>query len=472
MKKVNFDVKLPAFVDRIVYVDNYGARPYCYTIEDASRNADAINRAINYISEKGGGTVVIPEGIWFTAPIEIKSDVELRIEKNAILKFSKDIDQYPLIITNYEGQECIRAKSPITAENAINIGITGGGVIDGSGDLWRPVKQFKLTDRQWEALMKKSQYTIDTKEGGIWMPTESSFKGNEHNIQLDAENALEKASEYYDFYRPVMVSLRHCKRILLDGVTFMNSPAWNIHPFFCKNLTVRNVTVSNPYYAQNGDGIDVESCKKVHIHNCTFETGDDAICLKSGKNAVARQIEGPCEDVYIHDCLVNKGHGGFVIGSEMSRGIKNVLVENCTFLGTDVGVRIKSALGRGGVIENINVKNIKLLVYTIMGLLAGLGGALQVSIYASAMPDMQQGGEMDVIAACVIGGVSMSGGRGTVLGALLGSLILATIAKALPLIPFFDQLWLNTIKGVIILVVVVVNIVLQRTADKNALKGR
>ena len=123
-------------------------------------------------------------------------------------------------------------------------------------------------------------------------------------------------------------------------------------------------------------------------------------------------------------------------------------------------------------VSGINVKNIKLLVYTIMGLLAGLGGALQVSIYASAMPDMQYGGEMDVIAACVIGGVSMSGGRGTVIGALFGSLILATIAKALPLIPFFDQLWLNTIKGVIILVVVVVNIVLQRVSDRNALKGR
>ena len=122
--------------------------------------------------------------------------------------------------------------------------------------------------------------------------------------------------------------------------------------------------------------------------------------------------------------------------------------------------------------SGIPVVKVKILVYVIMGFLAGLGGALQVSVYASAMPDMQQGGEMDVIAACVIGGVSMSGGRGTVLGALLGSLILATIAKALPLIPFFDQLWLNTIKGVIILVVVVVNIVLQRTADKNALKGR
>ena len=123
-------------------------------------------------------------------------------------------------------------------------------------------------------------------------------------------------------------------------------------------------------------------------------------------------------------------------------------------------------------VSGINVKNIKLLVYTIMGLLAGLGGALQVSVYASAMPDMQYGGEMDVIAACVIGGVSMSGGRGTVVGALLGSLILATIAKALPLIPFFNQLWLNTVKGIIILVVVVMNVILQRIADKNALKGR
>ena len=141
---------------------------------------------------------------------------------------------------------------------------------------------------------------------------------------------------------------------------------------------------------------------------------------------------------------------------------------------TTIGRRIYAVGSNPSAAEvsGINVKNIKLLVYTIMGLLAGLGGALQVSIYASAMPDMQQGGEMDVIAACVIGGVSMSGGRGTVLGALLGSLILATIAKALPLIPFFDQLWLNTIKGVIILVVVVVNIVLQRTADKNSLKGR
>ena len=175
------------------------------------------------------------------------------------------------------------------------------------------------------------------------------LKGNHHNIQGTTEEALAAAAPYYDFYRPVMISLRHCKNVLLQGVTFMNSPAWNIHPYFCENLTVEHIQVRNPYYAQNGDGIDVESCTNVHIHHSVFETGDDAICMKSGKNAIARKIQGPCSNVYIHDCLVNEGHGGFVIGSEMSRGVKDILVENCTFVGTDVGVRMKSALGRGGV---------------------------------------------------------------------------------------------------------------------------
>lgn len=141
----------------------------------------------------------------------------------------------------------------------------------------------------------------------------------------------------------------------------MNSPAWNIHPFFCENLTVRNVSIRNPYYAQNGDGIDIESCKNVHIHDNVFETGDDAIGIKSGKNAEARTFEGPCENLYIHDCLVNEGHGGFVIGSEMSRGVKNILVEKCTFIGTDVGIRFKSAMGRGGVVENIEINDITMV---------------------------------------------------------------------------------------------------------------
>ena len=361
MYREDYKVTVPQFKRLEVLLSDCGAISGKLDIETGRHNARVINNKVKELSENGGGTIVIPKGIWASAPIRLLSDVSIRIESQGLLKFIKSKEDYPLIITNYEGQPCIRTVSPITAENAVNVAITGMGMVDGSGDEWRPVKKFKVTDKQWEQLLKKSDNVFETKETQIWMPTKSSLLGNEKNIQSDKDEALEEARDYYDFYRPVMVSLRHCTNVLLSSVTFMNSPAWNIHPFFCKNLTVRNVTVSNPYYAQNGDGIDVESCKKVHIHNCTFETGDDAICLKSGKNAVARQIEGPCEDVYIHDCLVNKGHGGFVIGSEMSRGIKNVLVENCTFLGTDVGVRMKSALGRGGVIENINVKNINMV---------------------------------------------------------------------------------------------------------------
>ena len=361
MLSKDFNIEVPEFQDRSVCITEFGAIRNGSDMETSKRNAAAINAAVERISLLGGGTVVIPAGLWITGPISLKSNVRLFLESQAVIKFSKNMDEYPLIITNYEGQECIRTVSPITADGVKNIAICGHGVIDGSGDLWRPIKQFKLTERQWKALQKKSEYVIDTKEGGIWLPTESAFVGNEKNIQKGEEDALKKAEAYYDFYRPVMVSLKHCDKVLLEGVTFMNSPAWNIHPFFCSNLTVRNVNINNPYHAQNGDGIDVESCNGVHIYESTFETGDDAICIKSGKNAEARTFEGPCENIYIHDCIVNEGHGGFVVGSEMSRGVKNILVENCTFLGTDVGVRFKSALGRGGVVENIEINNINMI---------------------------------------------------------------------------------------------------------------
>lgn len=361
MNKNEFKVEVPEFGNRCAYITDYDAIENACELSDSKRNAMAINMAIEDISNAGGGTVVIPEGLWVTGPIRILSNVRLHLQKQAVLKFSKNMEEYPLILTNYEGQECIRTVSPITADHAENIAITGYGVIDGSGDLWRPIKQFKLTEKQWANLMKKSQHVIETKEGGIWLPTESALHGNEKNIQKGEPDALKKAESYYDFYRPVMISLKHCNKILLEGVTFMNSPAWNIHPFFCKNLTVRNASIKNQYYAQNGDGIDVESCNGVHIHDNVFETGDDAICIKSGKNAEARTFEGPCENVYVHNCLVNEGHGGFVVGSEMSRGVKNILVEDCTFLGTDVGVRFKSAMGRGGIVENIDINNINMV---------------------------------------------------------------------------------------------------------------
>ncbi len=361
MKAEDFVIEMPQFPERNVRITDFGASVSEGSMEDGSYNATAINKAIDTVAELGGGRVIVPAGVWITGPIRLKSNVNLYLEKQATLKFSKNKKEYPLIITNYEGQECIRTVSPITAEGAHNVAITGYGYIDGSGELWRPVKQFKVTDRQWQAMLKKSPWVLTTKENGVWFPTESAYVGNEKNIQGKDASVLKEAAPYYDFYRPVMISLRHCKNVLLEGVTFMNSPAWNIHPFFCENLTVRNIYVSNPYYAQNGDGIDIESCKNVHVYDSVFETGDDAICIKSGKNAEARAFEGPCENLYIHDCLVNEGHGGFVIGSEMSRGVKNILVEKCTFMGTDVGIRMKSAMGRGGVVENIEIRDINMV---------------------------------------------------------------------------------------------------------------
>ena len=164
--------------------------------------------------------------------------------------------------------------------------------------------------------------------------------------------------EIRDFLRPVMVSFIQCKNVFLQGVLFENSPSWNIHPFMCENLIVDNIIVRNPDYAQNGDGIDVESCKNVIIVNSYFDVGDDAICIKSGKDEEGRRRAVPTENLIVHNCKVFKAHGGFVVGSEMSGGVRNISVSCCQFLGTDVGLRFKSKRGRGGVVENIFVDGI------------------------------------------------------------------------------------------------------------------
>lgn len=157
-----------------------------------------------------------------------------------------------------------------------------------------------------------------------------------------------------------MVSLVKCKNVWLNGVIFQNSPAWNIHPLMCENVLVEDVQVRNPAFAQNGDGIDLESCKNALIVNSSFDVGDDGICIKSGKDADGRKRGIPCENVIVNGCTVFKGHGGFVVGSEMSGGVKNIYVSDCQFLGTDVGLRFKSTRGRGGVVEGIYIKNISM----------------------------------------------------------------------------------------------------------------
>jgi polygalacturonase len=173
--------------------------------------------------------------------------------------------------------------------------------------------------------------------------------------QTDAE-----WEEIRDFLRPVMLNFVNCKNILFDGVTFQNSPAWNLHPLMSENIIMNRVTVRNPWYSQNGDGIDLESCKNTLIVNSSFDVGDDAICMKSGKNEDGRARNIPTENVIVDNCVVYHGHGGFVVGSEMSGDVRNIKVSNCSFLGTDVGLRFKSTRGRGGVVENIYIENINM----------------------------------------------------------------------------------------------------------------
>ncbi len=349
-------LKVPKFKNNSTKITDFGA-----VGDGVTLNTDAFAKAIDAISKKGGGKVIVPAGIWLTGPITLKSNINLFLEQNSLIIFSKDFNHYPIIDANFEGLITKRCQSPISAFDAENIAITGYGVIDGSGDAWRPVKKEKLTEKQFRNLIASGGVLNADKK--IWYPSSSSLKGHgmcvDQNVPVGPKTDAEWM-EIRDFLRPVMVNLVRSKNILLEGVTFQNSPAWNIHPFVCENVIVNNITVRNPWYSQNGDGIDIESCKNTLIVNSNFDVGDDAICMKSGKNEEGRARNIPTENVIVDNCIVYHGHGGFVVGSEMSGGIRNIKVTNCDFIGTDVGLRFKSNRGRGGVVENIYISNIKM----------------------------------------------------------------------------------------------------------------
>lgn len=346
-----FKVELPKFKENEYNILDFGAKE-----GGVESSTLAINEAINKCNKDGGGMVIIPRGLWKSGPIFLKSNVCLKLEDGAYVVFSKNKEEYPLYLGNWEGIERLRATSPINILECQNVAIVGNGIMDGSGDLWRGIKKWKVTDKEWNKLLEKSPYVLKMKETEVWYPTKTSYDG----VIAGESKDINEASKYYDYYRPDFVLIRKSDKVLLDGVTFQNSPAWNIHPLFSTNLTIKNCFIRNSYAAQNGDGLDIESCKYVHIHHNKFQVGDDGICIKSGKNKEARLIKIPCENVYIHDCDVYEAHGGFVVGSEMSRGVNNVIIENCNFIGTDVGVRFKSAMGRGGIVENITIKNIRM----------------------------------------------------------------------------------------------------------------
>lgn len=346
-------VARPVIPDLRVSVKDFGG-----VGDGVTLNTEAFAKAMKHLSDKGGGHLDVPAGIWLTGPIEILSNCDLHVTPNAVIIFDPDRDLYPIIQTVFEGLDTRRCESPVHAEGARNISITGGGVLDGSGEAWRMVKKSKLTDGEWRKLVTSGG--VVSRDGRIWYPDEGFEKATMFsNMNVPSADLTEEQwNEIKSFLRPNMVSLRNCENVLLEDCSFQNSPCWNVHPLMCKNLIVNRVNIRNPYYSQNGDAIDVDSCENVLITNSTFDAGDDGICIKSGKDADGRRRARPCKNLIVDNCTVFHGHGGFTVGSEMSGGVENIKVSNCRFLGTDVGLRFKSTRGRGGVVKNIYISDI------------------------------------------------------------------------------------------------------------------
>lgn len=346
------EVVLPSFPDREVMLTDFGAKG-----DGITDNTEAFRRAIDSLAEQGGGSVIVPSGVWLTGPIVFRSHINLHLERGALILFSSEKERYPLVETVFEGLDTRRCQSPISGRNLENIAITGEGTIDGSGDAWRPLKREKTTEGHWKRTIARGGAF---KRPDYWFPSAGALQGDTIS-DMNVPRNLKTEEEWLaikDFLRPVMVNFIECRNVLLQGVLFENSPCWCLHPLMCENVVIDGITVRNPSYAQNGDGLDLESCRNVLIVNSSFDVGDDGICIKSGKDEDGRKRNRPTENVIVNNCRVFKGHGGFVVGSEMSGGVRNIWVSDCQFLGTDVGIRFKSRRGRGGVVENIWIENI------------------------------------------------------------------------------------------------------------------
>jgi polygalacturonase len=374
---------LPKIPSKSVKLTDFGA-----VGDGATMNTAAFEKAFAALAEKGGGKLIVPPGIWVTGPIKLRSKTDLHLERGALIKFSGDFNLYPLVVIDLKGEKEVDSTSPIMGENLENVAITGDGIIDGGGDAWRPVKKSKLLEGEWKDLLKTGG--VLSERGDTWYPSKEVMTGEKLVTSLRKSGSL-KLEDYepaHQYLRPKMLRIIGCKKLLLQGVTFQNPPNWTLNPVLCDDVSILDVQVRNSPIAQNSDALDLESCRHGMIRDCIFDAGDDGICIKSGKDAAGRRIGVPTEDVLVEGCTVYHAHGGFTIGSEMSGGVRNMRVTNCTFIGTDVGLRFKSTRGRGGVVENINISNIRMV---------GIASdAINFNLYYGGQSVLEQGsGESD-----------------------------------------------------------------------------
>lgn len=317
------ELRRPEFPDRTVSIIDHGAQP-----GGVQKNTTAINGALAECSAAGGGTVLVPAGVWLTGAVHLRSNVNLHLERGAVLLFSDDPEDYlPVVFTRWGGVECYNYSPLIYARDAENIGLTGEGMIDGNGLRWW----------RWQSPLGRRELrthldNVQSERRGV--PVGERVYGTE-------EAAL----------RPQLIAPINCRNLLIEGITVTSGPFWTFDLTYCENIICRHVNIET--HGPNNDGLNIDSSRNVLIEHCRFETGDDAVCLKSGINEDGRRVNRPSENVIMRHCSVNGGHSGIVVGSEMSGGVRNLYVHDCDFTDTWFGIHLKSVRGRGGVAEKM-----------------------------------------------------------------------------------------------------------------------
>lgn len=325
-------IKPPVFPDKDFSITDFGAK-------QGSDATKAIHDAIAACHAAGGGRVVIPDGKWSTGAIELKSKVNLHIPEGATLMFSTNPALYPIVATRWEGIECMNYSALIHADGQRDIAVTGGGILDGQAD---PTTWWAWNDKKHKPSLQQAARDKLLSMGESGAPVKDRVFGEG------------------SFLRPNFIQFQHCENILIEGITIHRSPMWEIHPVLSNNITVRKVRVST--HGPNNDGCDPESCRDVLIEDCVFDTGDDCIAIKSGRNNDGRRVNVPSENLVVRRCRMIDGHGGVVLGSEISGGVRNVFIEDCEMdsENLDRALRFKSNAMRGGFMENVFMRNVRI----------------------------------------------------------------------------------------------------------------
>lgn len=323
----------------------------------------AVQAVVDACADAGGGVAAVPEGDWFSGAIHLKSHVRLQLDEGAVIHFSGNYRDYlPVVFTRWEGTECYNYSPLIYAKDCTDIAVTGKGVLEGNGAAWW----------HWKKLQQRAAKDLAYAEWNGREPEERRY-------------GTEK-----DALRPSFIQFINCRNVLLEDFTIQDGPQWTLHPVYCENVRIRGVNVFTK--GPNTDGLNPDSCRNVLVENCTFSTGDDCIAINSGLNEDGWRVDRPCENIEIRGCRMTGGHGGVVIGSAISGGVRNIYMHDCQISGTMQGIRLKSMRGRGGYVHDVRIENMEINDVSDQ--------AIQINMfyeYSTVMPKSQEPSDFDGI---------------------------------------------------------------------------